>query len=505
MRDDLDTNRRAGRREWAGLAVLTLPTLLASMDLTLPNLALPAISADLSPSGAELLWIVDSYSFMLAGSLITMGTIGDRIGRRRLLLLGAVAFGVASLLAAYAPTAGLLVAARALLGVAGATLMPSTLSLVTAMFPAPAQRRVAIGVVIASVSGGTAVGPLIGGWLLERFWWGSVFLFALPVLAVFLVLAPFLLPEHRTRTTARLDPVSILLSFAAVLPVIYGLKRLPEAGLDTVSALSIVVGLAVAAAFVRRQRALPAPLLDLRLFGIRELSVSLATLLLGIFVLWGMNLFLAQYLQLVLGLSPLEAGLWTAPSAAGVIVGSLLAPKLAQWVRPQLAVGAGLLVSAAGFLVLTRVDPEAGPGLVVVGAIVVSLGLGPMMTLSTDLVVGAAPPDRIGAASALSTTAPQLGGALGIAVLGTIGALVYRSSLTLPAVPPDTAATARETLGNAITAADALDARTATALVEAARTASGAGFRVTAAVCAAVLVATAMVMTTLHRPRRAAD
>jgi len=502
MHEDVDTHRRAGRREWGGLAVLTLPTMLASMDLTLPNLALPAISADLSPSGAELLWIVDSYSFLLAGSLITMGTIGDRIGRRRLLLFGAVAFGIASLLAAYAPTAGLLVAARALLGVAGATLMPSTLSLVTAMFPAQAQRRIAIGVVIASVSGGTAIGPLIGGWLLERFWWGSVFLFALPVLAVFLVLAPFLLPEHRTGTTARLDPVSMLLSFAAVLPVIYGLKRLPEAGLDTTSVLSIVLGLAVGVAFVRRQRALSAPLLDLRLFRIRELSVSLATLFLGIFALWGMNLHLAQYLQLVLGLSPLEAGLWTAPSALGVIVGSLLAPKLAQWVRPQVAVGAGLLVAAAGFLVLTRVDPSAGPWLVVLGAIVVSLGLGPMMTLSTDLVVGAAPADRVGAASALSTTAPQLGGALGIAVLGTIGALVYRSSLTLPPAPAEVAEPARETLGNAVTAADSLDGPAATALVEAARTAFGDGFRVTAAVCAVVLVVTAVVMTTLHRPRR---
>jgi DHA2 family multidrug resistance protein-like MFS transporter len=476
--------------------------MLASMDLTLPNLALPAISADLSPSGAELLWIVDSYSFLLAGSLITMGTIGDRIGRRRLLLLGAVAFGIASLLAAYAPTAGLLIAARALLGVAGATLMPSTLSLVTAMFPAQAQRRIAIGVVIASVSGGTAVGPLIGGWLLERFWWGSVFLFALPVLAVFLVLAPFLLPEHRTGATARLDPVSILLSFAAVLPVIYGLKRLPEAGLDMASVLSIVIGLVAGVAFVRRQRAQSAPLLDLRLFRIRELSVSLATLFLGIFALWGMNLHLAQYLQLVLGLSPLEAGLWTAPSAIGVIVGSLLAPKLAQWVRPQLAVGGGLLVAAAGFLVLTRVDPAAGPWLVVLGAIVVSLGLGPMMTLSTDLVVGAAPADRVGAASALSTTAPQLGGALGIAVLGTIGALVYRSSLTLPPVPAEVAEPARETLGNAVTAADDLDGPAATALVDAAREAFGDGFQVTAAVCAVVLVATAVVMTTLHRPRR---
>jgi DHA2 family multidrug resistance protein-like MFS transporter len=261
------------------------------------------------------------------------------------------------------------------------------------------------------------------------------------------------------------------------------------------------VGLVVAVVFVRRQRALSAPLLDLRLFGIRELSASLGTLLLGIFVLWGMNLYLAQHLQLVLGLSPLEAGLWTAPSAGGVIVGSLLAPRLVQVVRPSLVVGAGLLVAALGFLVLTQVDAESGPGLLVAGAIVASLGLGPMMTLSTDLVVGAAPPDRVGAASALSTTAPQLGGALGIAVLGTVGAVVYRASLALPAMPPETARAARETLGNAIAAADELGDPLATALVASAHTAFSQAFQVTAAICAVVLVVTAVIMTALQRPR----
>ncbi len=261
-----ETIRMAGPREWIGLAVLALGCLLYVMDLTVLHLAIPAISADLRPSSAQLLWIIDIYGFFVAGSLITMGTLGDRIGRRRLLLVGSGAFGVVSLLAAFSTSAEMLIVSRALLGIAGATLAPSTLSLIFHMFPDPKQRSVAIGVWIGSFSAGSAVGPVLGGVLLELFWWGSVFLLALPVMALLLVLGPRVLPEYRDPDAGRLDLVSAAMSVIAVLAVIYGLKEIAQDGFGSLPALFIVAGVAVGVAFVRRQRRLADPMIDVGLF-----------------------------------------------------------------------------------------------------------------------------------------------------------------------------------------------------------------------------------------------
>ncbi|HEV3496210.1 MAG TPA: MFS transporter, partial [Actinomycetes bacterium] len=293
----------AGRREWAGLAVIALPCMLYAMDLTVLNLALPQLSADLRPSSTQLLWIVDIYGFLAAGMLVTMGTLGDRIGRRRLLLAGAAAFGAVSVLAAFSPTAGWLIASRALLGVAGATLGPSTLSLIRGMFADPGQRALAVGVWIASFSAGGAVGPLLGGLLLESFWWGSVFLIAVPPMILLLALGPVLLPEFRDPEAGRLDLVSAGLSLTAVLAVIYGLKELAQEGPGWAPPLAVVAGLAVGRVFWRRQRRLADPLIDLRLFANRAFSAALAANTLDFFVSFGALLFVAQYLQLVLGLS----------------------------------------------------------------------------------------------------------------------------------------------------------------------------------------------------------
>ncbi|ALG09279.1 MFS transporter [Kibdelosporangium phytohabitans] len=496
---DTDTAPRAGRREWAGLAALALPTLLASLELTLPNLALPAIAADLAPSGAQSLWIIDIYGFLLAGSLITMGTLGDRIGRRRMLLAGSAAFGVASVLAAYSVNAEMLIAARALLGIAGATLMPSSLSLAATIFRDPRQRTVAIGIVIACVAGGTAIGPLAGGWILQHFRWGAVFLIAAPVIVIFLVVGPLLLPEHKEPDAGKMDVLSVVMSLVAVLTVIYGLKRTAEHGVGTIAVVSIVVGLISAVVFVRRQRCLKDPLIDLRLLRSASFSVSLVTLLLGVFVLFGANFYLAQYLQLVFGLSPLHAGLWTAPAACGVIVGSTLAPVLVRRVRPGLVVGAGLLVSAAGFLVLTQVSPGGGLPTLVAGSVVVSAGLGPMMTLTTDLVVGCAPPGRAGEASALAETAPELGGALGIAILGSIGTAVY-NGMTVPAgLTPDAAETARGTLSGAVSVAAQSPHPVGAELLDAARGAFTDGLHLIAGISTALLVVTATLFAFLVR------
>jgi MFS transporter, DHA2 family, multidrug resistance protein len=417
----------AGRREWAGLGVLALPCLLYAMDLTVLNLALPAISRSLRPSSAALLWIVDIYGFVLAGSLVTMGSIGDRIGRRRLLLAGATGFAGASVLAAYATSPGMLIAARAVLGVAGAALAPSTLSLIRGMFPGPDQRRIAVGVWISSFAAGGAAGPLIGGLLLEWFWWGSVFLLAVPLMAVLLALGPWLLPEFRDPEPRRLDLASAALSLAAVLAVIYGLKQLVQGGVPGwVPALAIVGGAAAGAAFARRQRTLADPLIDLRLFRLPGFTAALSSNLVSYFTGFGVLLFTGQYLQLVLGLSPLAAGLWLLPSSAGFIAGSMLTPVLARRARPALVMASGFALAAAGFGLLTQLGTgrAAGLALLVTGSVVFSVALAPVDTLATDIAVAAAPPQRAGAVTAITETSAEIGGAMGIALLGVAGAAV---------------------------------------------------------------------------------
>jgi MFS transporter, DHA2 family, multidrug resistance protein len=493
---------RAGRRAWVGLAVIALPCVLYAMDLTVLNLAVPQLSADLRPSSTQLLWITDIYGFLVAGLLITMGTLGDRIGRRRLLLLGAAAFGVASVLAAFSTSAEQLIAARALLGVAAATLAPSTLSLIRNMFLDERERTIAIGVWIASFSAGGAIGPLAGGVLLERFWWGSVFLLAVPVMALLLVAGPLLLPEYRDPRAGRLDLVSAGLSLAAVLLVIYGLKQLAQDGLGWPPALSILAGLGVGLAFVRRQQRAAKPLLDLRLFANRAFSAALATNTLGFFVAFGALLFIAQYLQLVLGLPPLRAGLWTVPSGGGFILGSLLTPLLVRRLRPAFVMAGGLGLAAVGFVLLTQVDAASGLAVLVTGSVVFSLGLAPVFTLAADLAIGAAPPARAGAASAISETSSEFGGALGIAILGSVATAVYRGQVTdaVPAgVPPEAAAAAQDTLGGVVAVAGQLPGRLGAELLDAARQAFTQGLQLTFAVSAAVAVGGAILVVSLLR------
>ncbi|HEY6002653.1 MAG TPA: MFS transporter [Anaeromyxobacter sp.] len=484
----------AGRREWIGLAVLALPCILYSMDLTVLNLAVPSLSADLAPTAAQLLWIVDVYGFVVAGMLVTMGTLGDRIGRRRLLLIGAAAFGAASVLAAFSVSAAMLIATRALLGVAGATIAPSTLSLIRNMFHDPRERTLAVGIWITSYSVGGAIGPLVGGVLLQHFWWGSVFLVGVPVMLLLLVLGPVLLPEFRNPEAGRLDLPSAGLSLASVLAVIYGLKRIAESGLGSLPAVSVAAGLALGVAFVRRQRRLAVPLIDLALFRVPAFRASLATYLLATFVALGCYVFVAQYLQLVLGMSPLEAGLWTLPFTGGFVAGSILTPAIGRRFHPTSVVTSGLALSAVGFALLTQVD--RGPALaVLVGATVIySLSLAPVFTLTNDAVIGTAPAERAGAASAISETGSELGGALGIAILGSVGASLYRGAMAgaVPAgVPPEAAEAARGTLGGALATAAQLPDPLGAALAGAAREAFTQGFRLIAVISAVIAVVAA--------------
>ena len=498
---------RATRREWIGLAVIALPCMLYSMDLTVLNLAVPKLSAALKPSSAELLWIVDIYGFLVAGSLITMGTLGDRIGRRRLLMIGAAAFGAASVLAAFSSTPALLIAARALLGVAGATLAPSTLSLIRNMFHDSHERTVAVSVWIMSYSVGAAIGPLVGGVLLEYFWWGSVFLINVPVMALLLALAPVLLPESRDPNAGRLDIASAAQSLLAVLAVIYGLKRVAEDGAGWLPALAILAGVGVGAAFVRRQRRLPEPLIDLRLFRIPAFSAAIATNILGFLATFGTFLFIAQYLQSVLGLSPLRAGLWSTPAAFAFIFGSMATPAIVRRFTPAAVIAGGMTLSAAGFLLLSQVADAGSPlATLVVGSVVFSVGLTPVVTLTTDLVLGAAPPERAGAAAAISETSSEFGGALGIAVLGSIVTALYGGAMAsaVPAsVPAAAAEIARGTVGGAVSVAALLPAPLDAELLSAARAAFARAFTVTAFIGAAISVAVAVLAVILLRGVRA--
>ncbi|SDA89714.1 MFS transporter [Sinorhizobium sp. NFACC03] len=493
---------RATRREWIGLAVLALPCMLYSMDLTVLNLAVPQLTEELKPSAAQLLWIIDIYGFMVAGSLITMGTLGDRIGRRRILMIGSIAFGLASIFAAFAWNAETLILARAVLGVAAATLAPSTLSLIRNMFLDDRQRTFAIGVWLASFSAGGAIGPVVGGLMLSQFWWGSVFLLAVPVMVLIVVLGPILLPEFRDPEAGRIDLTSAGQSLVAVLSVIYGVKHIAEAGLDTTATFFILLGIAVAILFARRQLRLADPLIDLALFRTLTFSAALGVNILGMFVGFGAFLFVAQYLQLVLGLSPFVAGLWSVPTGVAMIVASMGVPVLATRFAASNLIASGFVLAAVGFAICTQVGTSSSPLLVTTGLVALCLGFASIGTLTTDMIVGSAPPERAGAASAISETSFEFGGALGIAVLGSLLTSAYRGrmdELVVTGLPEETIAAARQTLGGAVAVASNLPPVDAERLLTAARGVFTQSFAFTASICVFLSLATALMAFLLLR------
>ncbi|MHA4846370.1 MFS transporter [Flavitalea antarctica] len=450
---------RATRKEWIGLFVIALPCIVYAMDLTVLNLAIPHISADLKPKSSELLWIIDIYGFMVAGMLITMGTLGDKIGRRKLLMIGAAFFAITSVLAAFSTNAFTLIFARALLGLAGATVAPSTLSLIRNMFHDEKQRTFAIGVWITSYSIGGAIGPLVGGALLDHYSWQSVFLISVPVMILLLITAPLLLPEYKDPNAGKLDLLSAGQSIIAILAIIFGLKKIAEDGLTLQAIISILIGLVFTFVFIRRQNKIPVPLIDLKLFRIPTFSVSLLAYMTGAFVSFGGSVFLAQYLQMVLGLSPLQAGLWMLPWTIGFIIGSLLTPVLIKYMKPVRLMTIGFVFGAIGYAIMTQLETLPPLLVIVIGSVITSISMAPVFTLTTDFILNSAPPEKTGAASAISETSAEMGGALGIAILGSIGTALYRFRLgqELPASLPATAVDAAEdTLGAALEEAEKL-------------------------------------------------
>ncbi|MBM9622642.1 MFS transporter [Streptomyces zhihengii] len=490
---------------WLALAVLVLAVLLVAVDATVLGLATPFLSEDLQPTGNQLLWIGDVYSFVIAGLLVSMGSLGDRIGRKKLLLCGAVAFGAVSVLNAYATTPEMMIVARALLGVAGATLMPSTLALIRNIFHDPRERSLAIGIWGAAASAGAAVGPVVGGFLLEHFWWGSVFLINLPVMAVLVVVGVKLLPESKNPARGPWDLASVGLSLVGMVGVVYAIKEAASHGPSWGAGAAAVVGVAALYGFVRRQFTLAAPLLDMRLFRHRGFSGAVLADLLTILGLSGLVFFLSQFLQLVQGREPFEAGLAELPAAVGAVATGLVAGVMARRFSVRAVVAGGLAAVGVALGVLTLIDQSTGYPLLGVSLLVVGAGAGFSFTVTADVILSSVPSEQAGSASAVSETAYELGAALGIALLGSIVTGVYRGFATPAGTPADVASAAHESLGGAVEAAGALPGEQASALLAAAQDAFTDGLRVAAGVGSAVLLATAVAAWFLLRGQKLGD
>ena len=480
-------------RDWLALALLMFPVLLVAVDNTALTFALPAIAGSLEPTGVQLLWIVDAYPLVLAGLLVAMGSFGDRIGRRRLLLIGSTGFAAVSAATAFAPSAEWLIAGRAILGFFGAMLMPSTLSLIRNIFPDPNRRRLAIAVWAAGFSGGAALGPIFGGWLVEHHWWGAILLVAVPIMLPILLLGPALVPESKDPRPGTVDGASIALSLLTMVPLVYGIKSLATEGLSPAPAAAMGFGLLMGYVFVRRQKQLASPLLDMGLFGNRIFSTAITANVLALFSFNGFILFLAQHLQLLEGLRPTEAGIAMIPALVATVLAGLLVVPLVRSIRPGFVVAGGLSLSATGYLMVAFGDHSGGPAILLGALLVLALGVGAAETISNDLILGAVPPEKSGAAAAISETGYEIGSLLGTAVLGSVLTASYQRNLVLPdgillegVAAGDTGhgiAQARETLAGAMELAHSLPAPLlADALTSAAKAAFESGVHVTASI-----------------------
>ncbi|MBP2437820.1 MFS transporter [Microbacterium amylolyticum] len=491
---------RADWRGWSALVVLMLPVLLVSIDNTILNFALPAIARDLEPTSAQQLWIIDAYSLVLAGLLVTAGTLGDRFGRRRVLLIGAVGFTLVSVGAAFAPTSEWLIAARALMGVFGAALMPSTMSLLRSTFRNRDQRRIAIAAWAGMFAAGGALGPVVGGLLIEHYPWQSVFLLAVPMLVLMLILAPFFVKESRDPSPGPIDGWSIVLSMAALGPLAFGIKEFAVHG--WIGLIPIAIGLAFGWWFVRRQLRTPHPMLDMSLFRRAKFSGSLVINLCCVMGYIGFLYFVSQHLQMIVGLSPMMAGIALIPGAVMSMSAGFIVTPFARRFSPARVVPIVLSIAVAGF-VLVAVAGAHDVWMLVLAFVLMGAGAGAAQTVSGELIISSAPPAKAGAASAISETAYEFGAVLGTSILGGIITGWYRSALVLPPGLPDTAGIhARETLAGAMNEAENISGPLGDALRKAAADAFDGGVVLTSLIGAGLLViASVVAATTLGRSR----
>jgi len=481
-------------RRWWALSAMCLAIFLVAVDGTVLSLATPSIVKDLQPTASQVLWIGDIYSFVLAGLLITMGNVGDRVGRKRLLLIGGTLFALISIPAAYASSAEMLIAARALLGVAGATLMPSTLALMRSTFTDPNERSFAIGVWSAMGAAGAAAGPLVGGALLQYFWWGAVFLINVPIMALVLIIGLPTLRESRDPNPGRLDILSVALSMAGILGLVFAIKETAIRGIEPGYLLAGLIGAVCLTWFIRRQRHLDHPLVDVRLFASGPFTGAVLGMLLSVFGLAGALFFFSQYLQFIRGLEPLQAGLFELPATLAALVASLLAGNVMRRFGRGPVTAVGLLAIGTGMAAIAFILDSSGYLVFAVPLILIGAGDGVALTIASDTVLAVAPKDRAGAASAVSETGYELGTALGIALLGSVLTAVYQGALKLPAgLPADVGEAANESPGEAFEAMGGLSPEVSAALTDAVEVAFTQAMQVTTWVGAAVLFAGACV------------
>jgi DHA2 family multidrug resistance protein-like MFS transporter len=493
----------ATTKQWLALAVLMLPTILVTIDNTVLSFALPSIARDLRPSAVAQLWIVDAYPLVLAALLVGMGNLGDRFGRRRVLLIGASGFGVVSVLAAFAPDAASLIIARVLLGVFGALLMPSTLSLLRSLFVDRRQRRIAVAIWASGFSAGSAIGPLVGGLLLEHFWWGSVFLVAVPFLLPLLIFAPLLISESRDPAPGPFDLGSIVASILTLGPAVYAIKVIATEGMGIVPIGLLLVAVVSGVLFVRRLLAQSNPMLDMNLFRVPAFSGAVLVNLVSVFSLLGLLFFLTQHLQLVAGLSPFEAAVALTPGIIVIILAGLGVVPLVRFVRPGFLMAGGLVLSLIAYSSLALIGSDATVLTYTVAFCVLGAGIGSAETLSNDLIISSVPANKAGAASGVSETAYELGAVLGTAVLGSILTASYRSSIVIPnGLTPADATAARETLGGAVEVASTVPDALGAQLLDSARHAFDSGVVTTSWVAVALMaVAITITLVTLRSVR----
>ncbi|GKQ36285.1 MFS transporter [Streptomyces sp. A012304] len=490
----------AGANRWVVLLVLCVSLLLVAVDATVLHVAVPAVTEDLRPGAIELLWIVDTYPLVCASLLILFGTLGDKVGRRKVLLLGYALFGVASALAAFAETAQLLIVARALLGVGGAMIMPATLSILRQVFPDRRERALAIGIWSAVAAVGAAVGPLLGGFLLEHFWWGSVFLVNIPLMLISLPVGRLLLPESRGTGDGPWDVVGALMAAAGLFGVVLGVKRLGGGELGALTVVPLMAGAALLTSFVRRQRRRRHPLVDLRMFARPAFSTSVGCIVLAMLALVGLELIAAQYLQLVLGLSPLETGLRLLPLTFAAMAAGLAGARLLRRFGPRRMVCGGFCLTAAAVLTLTAMGGEDNAGLLLFGFVLLGFGLETTLFAAYESMLSEAPPEQAGGAAAIGETSYQLGAGIGIALLGSVMNAAYAPGLSsVPGVPASASAAAGHSLGEAYEVAGRLGGPAGVALREAARDCFVRGLHVTLLVSAALLLLGAVMAARLPR------
>jgi len=491
-RISLVSNEGVDPRRWWTLLVLCLSLLVIGLDNTILNVALPTMQRDLDASSSQLQWIVDVYMLVFAGVLLTAGSLGDRFGRKRALSLGLAVFGLGSLGSALAGSPELLIVMRGLMGIGGALIMPSTLSILTATFPAH-ERGKAIGI-WSGVSGiGIAIGPVAGGWLIEHASWSWIFLVNLPIVAVALIAGRFLVPESRDESKPKLDPRGFVLSFVALTSLVWGLIEAPSRGwTDGLVLGSFAFAAAMLTAFIVWERRAPAPMLDLQLFRNPRFSASSASISLAFFALFGVIFFLTQYLQEVRGYSALDAGLRTLPVAAGLVVGGPFSAKLTERLGIRIVVPFGLTTVAAALFLLTYADATSDYGLIAFTLVLLGFGMASALAPATDAIMGSLPPAKMSVGSAINDTTRVAGGALGVAVLGSILASGYRGDMdsAVASLPPQARDIAQDSLAGGLAVAERLgDGR----LAATAQDAFLSGMHAAALVAAAVALAGALV------------